>query len=165
MHFSAAVLEKPKLNGNNKTDTENSIPLDVKNLWESFTAKDKEFLKNENNIISLESFNSYIGGNTANTPALPVSEPKKQTPPAAPNNKNKNDENVNQDVESNIDNFIANINVNSNRLSQKERDYIFSQSNSGWTTNQLISLVKKYKIETNLEQRKVLKERIKGLIK
>ena len=39
--FSAAALEKPNLGGNNKTDTENSIPLDVKNLWESFTAKDK----------------------------------------------------------------------------------------------------------------------------
>jgi len=68
-------------------------------------------------------------------------------------------------TENKFDSFLSGLNLDSNQLSKNERDYIISKSSSGFTTNQLLSLVKRYKTEKNPSKRAVIQEYIEQYIK
>jgi len=68
-------------------------------------------------------------------------------------------------TENKFDSFLSGLNLDSNQLSKNERDYIVSKSSSGFTTNQLLNLVKRYKTEKNPSKRAVIQEYIEQYIK
>ena len=64
-----------------------------------------------------------------------------------------------------INEFMGNLSLGSTTLSSSERNYIKSRSGSGFSTNQLLSLIKKYKMSNNSTEKEQLKLEIEKLIK
>jgi hypothetical protein len=70
-----------------------------------------------------------------------------------------------EEVKVSIDDFMNNISLGSGNLSSKERNYIKSRSKSGFSTNKLFSLVRKYKLSNNASEQEKIKLQIEKLIK
>ena len=70
-----------------------------------------------------------------------------------------------EEVKVSIDDFMNNISLGSGNLSSKERNYIKSRSKSGFSTNTLFSLVRKYKLSNNASEQEKIKLQIEKLIK